>query len=266
MSIDMPTTNHSLKATKDTKDCGCGGGMGRVIALLLIAGALVLALIAGLFFAGLFIAMLFLPHAGQMGQAAAAPAVPPPVLPMLNMDLSGGLIGFLLIVVAVLLVLILIMLAILLFCFCRGMKHGIPLDIIKVLIALVPHIRDIGPAIRAAVTALNASSAALGVLKRASDLLGEVTNVTGGTVDVWQKGNEIAAMFGFYSIQNQTEAKSVAGFGDVITAISKVQAAGELLRTPPVGLSEIEKAKDAVDTASRLLDPIATALGSPPPA
>jgi len=251
-----------MTATQSAKDCNCG--VGRIVALLLIVGALGLALLAGLFVAGLFVMMLFLPH-GQMSQASAPPpVVPPAVTGMMNLDLSGGLIGFLLIAIAVLLVLILIMLAILLWCCWRGMRNGIPLDLLKALLPLVPHLRDIGPAVRAAVTALNASSIALGTLQRAADLLGEVANVSGGSVDVWKKGNEIAAMLGFFSIRNETESKSVSGFGDVITAIGKVRSAGDLLKTPPVGPSDIKKAKDAVDVAAAALDPIATALGAPP--
>lgn len=250
-----------MTSIRAEKNCNCGAG--RVFAVMLILGAFALTVFAGLFVAGLFFLMLLLPHQGPAAPVADATAAMPAISGMLP-QILGGLSGFMMVAMAVLLLLILILLAVLLWCCCRGGLRGVPADLIAALLPLLPHVRDIGPALRASVTALKASSVALAKIQEAGDRLGEIANVTGGNVDVWKKGDEILSMLGFYSIKNETESKSVSGFGDVTTAIGKVKSAGDLLKTPAVGVSDIKKAKDAVDAAATLLDPIATALGAPP--
>jgi hypothetical protein len=206
---------------------------------VVVIGALILLIIVGSLLA-LFVGML-----GRIGGMAPKPAAPP----------SDAL----LLAILVMLVVVAVLLLLSLWCCCRSGKNRIPTERLAQLLSLLPHLSDIGPAVRATVTALRTSSSALGKIQEAGTALSEVPTFS-ATVQVVQKKSDaiqeiITSLGGGFPVQSQLGPASVSGFS---TGITKITDAGGMLKDQAG--NDITMARDAINAAVTLLTPIADAL------
>ena len=262
----------SMNKTDATKRCNCGPG--RSLAMFLFAGALFLAILAGLLMAGGFAMVLCLFLTTSMahknvplGTTQSPPVeVPhPPLLGNAQHDILSGLSGAGLIIIIVLLLLVLILLLVLLWCCCCGGRNkSIPADLLAKLVPLIPILPEIPKALRLVVEASKISARALNTIQNAGNSLANVPAFS-ATAQVVQKASDapqavLDVLGGLFPVKSSLGPVDVSGFA---TGVTNIVAAGNSLKA--AADNDITKAITALKAVANVLGPVATSLGAPPP-